>query len=100
MTVELSTLAAILAMASTTALTRLGGLLILRFVTLSPRSKRLLDAIPPAVLAAVVTPTAFATGIAEAVGCLVTALAATRLSMLPSAAIGVVTVAIARAAGL
>ncbi|MCL6706844.1 AzlD domain-containing protein [Pseudomonas sp. R2.Fl] len=100
MTVDLPTLAAILAMAAATVMTRLGGLLILRFVTLSPRSKRLLDAIPPAVLAAVVAPTAFATGIAEAIGCLLTALTATRLSMLPAAAMGVVTVALLRAFGL
>ncbi|OJU68821.1 MAG: hypothetical protein BGO05_14545, partial [Rhizobiales bacterium 63-7] len=65
MTLDLSTLAAILAMAAATILTRISGLVLLRYVTLSKRQKRALGAIPPAVLMAVVTPTALATGIAE-----------------------------------
>lgn len=100
MTLDLATLAAILAMAGATVLTRLGGLLVLRFVALQPRTRRALDAIPPAVLAAVVTPTALSTGLAETIACLATALAALRLPMLPAAAVGVCFVALFRQAGL
>lgn len=100
MTLDLATLAAILAMASMTLLTRLAGLAVLRFATLSPRIRRILDAIPPAVMAAVVTPTALATGPAESIACAVTAVAALRLPMLAAAASGVVTVAVLRSLGL
>jgi len=100
MSLDFSTLAAILAMAVATIATRLAGLLVLRFTVLSPRTRLILDAIPPAVLAAVVTPTALATGLAETIACVVTALAALRLPMLAAAAIGVVAVAILRHAGL
>lgn len=100
MSLDLATLAAILAMAAATILTRLAGLLVLRFASLSPRARLILDAIPPAVLAAVVTPTALATGSAETIACAVTALTALRLPMLAAATIGVVCVAILRSAGL
>jgi uncharacterized membrane protein len=49
---------------------------------------------------AVVAPTALASGIAETLACAVTALAALRLPLLASAAAGVATVAVLRAAGL
>lgn len=100
MTLDLATLAAILAMAGATVLTRLGGLVVLRFVTLQPRTRKALDAIPPAVLAAVVTPTAFSTGVAETLACVVTAIAAMRLPMLSAAGLGVFTVALLRGLGL
>ena len=100
MTVELTTLAAIVAMAAATVLTRLSGLLLLRYVNFSARSRRALDAIPPAVLMAVVAPTALATGPAESAACLVTALAAFRFPMLAAVALGVATVALARFLGL
>ncbi len=100
MTLDLSTLAAILAMAAATILTRISGLVLLRYVTLSKRQKRALGSIPPAVLMAVVTPTALATGLAESIACAVTALAAFRLPMLAAVALGVATVAVLRFAGL
>lgn len=99
MTLDPATLAAILAMMAATIFTRLFGALLINRVTLSPRMEKALNAVPPAVLMAVVTPTAIATGVAETVACAVTALAALRLSLLPSAAIGVVTVALLRAIG-
>jgi uncharacterized membrane protein len=100
MSLDLATLAAILAMAGATVLTRLAGLAVLRFATLTPRARRMLDAIPPAVMVAVVTPTALATGPAESLACAVTALAALRLPMLAAATAGVATVALMRLAGL
>nr|WP_272953637.1 AzlD domain-containing protein [Rhizobium skierniewicense] len=90
----------ILAMAAATIATRMGGLLLLRYVEFIGRTKKALTAVPPAVLMAVVTPTAISTGLAESVACAVTALAATRLSLLPAAATGVVTVAVLRETGL
>ena len=50
------------------------------------------DAIPPAVLIAVIAPSAMATGWAETAAAAVTALAATRLPLLGVVAVGVVAV--------
>ena len=100
MTLHWTTLLAILAMAGATVITRLAGLVVLRTVRLSAAARRVLDAIPPAVLMAVVAPTAFATGLPETLGCAATAIAATRLPILAAATIGVVLVALLRAAGV
>ncbi|SFB46504.1 Uncharacterized membrane protein [Rhizobium sp. NFR07] len=100
MTVELSSFLAILAMAAATMLTRLSGLFLLRHVSLEGPLRAAIEAIPPAVLMAVVAPTALATGIAETIACLVTALAAFRLPMLAAVGLGVTCVALLRAVGL
>ncbi|MCQ1835964.1 AzlD family protein [Neorhizobium galegae] len=100
MTVDLATLVAILSMAAATVLTRLSGLVLIRHVSLEGNRRKAIESIPPAVLMAVVAPTAFATGIAETLACAVTAFAALRLPMLVSVALGVASVAILRALGL
>lgn len=100
MSLDLATLGAILAMAGATVMTRLAGLVVLKFAALTPRARRMLDAIPPAVMVAVVTPTALATGPSESLACAVTAVAALRLPMLAAATAGVVAVALLRLAGL
>lgn len=100
MSVDLTTLVAILAMAAATVLTRLSGLVLIRHVSLDGSRRKAIESIPPAVLMAVVAPTAFATGIAETLACAVTAFAALRLPMLVSVALGVTSVAILRALGL
>jgi uncharacterized membrane protein len=100
MTVDLATFLAILAMAAATILTRISGLFLIRHVSLEGSRRKAIESIPPAVLMAVVAPTAFATGIAETIACGVTAFAALRLPMLVSVALGVVSVAILRALGL
>ena len=100
MSLDLATLGAILAMAGATVMTRLAGLAVLKFAALTPRARRMLDAIPPAVMVAVVTPTALATGPAESLAGAVTAVAALRLPMLAAATAGVVAVALLRLAGL
>ena len=97
MTVDPNVFLAILAMAAATALTRISGLLLIRFVTIGPQERRALEAIPPAVLMAVIAPTALVTGPAETLAVLATALAATRLPLLAAVATGVVVVAVARA---
>lgn len=99
MTLDPVTLAAILAMMAATVFTRLFGALLIGRLTLSANMEKALKTVPPAVLMAVVAPTALATGIAETVACGVTALAALRLPLLPAAGAGVITVALLRAAG-
>ena len=99
MTLELSTLLAILAMAAATVLTRVSGLVLIQRVKLSDRARQVLEAIPPAVLMAVVAPTALMAGVAESIACIVTALAALRLPLLAATAVGVACVAMLRAIG-
>jgi uncharacterized membrane protein len=96
MTLDPHTLLAILAMAVATVLTRIGGLVLIRFVTIGPKQKRALEAIPPAVLMAVIAPTALVTGPAETLATLATALVATRLPLLAAVAAGVIVAAVAR----
>lgn len=96
MSVDLNTLTAILAMAVATVATRIGGLVLIRYVAIGEGQKRALEAIPPAVLMAVIAPTAFVTGPAETIAAAATALAAMRLPLLASVAFGVVSVALLR----
>lgn len=100
MMLELSTLLAIFAMAVPTALIRLSGPFIMRHVKLTKRVQAAMSAVPPAVLMAVVAPTAFMTGIPETVGCCLTAILALRLPLLLATALGVACVALLRFAGL
>lgn len=96
MTVDLDTLLAILAMAAATIATRIAGLVLIRYVTIGENQKRALEAIPPAVLMAVIAPTALVTGPAETIAAAATAVAATKLPLLASVAVGVVSVALLR----
>ncbi|OCP16545.1 MULTISPECIES: AzlD domain-containing protein [unclassified Ensifer] len=96
MTVDPNTLLAIAAMAIATIATRMGGLVLIRFVTIGETQRRALEAIPPAVLMAVIAPTALVTGPAETIAAVITALVAMRLPLLAAVAAGVVTVAILR----
>jgi uncharacterized membrane protein len=100
MTLDLNTFLAILAMAAATVLTRVSGIFLLRYLSIGEEMREALDAIPPAVLMAVIAPTALATGWAETIACAVTALAATRLPLLLSVAVGVGTVVVLRMVGL
>lgn len=96
MTLELSTFIAILAMTVATVFTRVSGLVLIQKVRLSPAARQVLEAIPPAVLMAVVAPTAFMTGWAETAACALTALLALRLPLLAATAVGVICVALLR----
>lgn len=100
MSLDPATLATIFAMMAATVFTRFSGAFLVRRLNLGVGAEKALATVPPAVLMAVVAPTAFATGWPETVGCLVVALAALRLSLLPAAALGVVSVSLLRAAGL
>jgi uncharacterized membrane protein len=85
-------LLAILGMAIVTYATRVAGLALAGRLDLSPRAQAAFDAIPPAVLVAVIAPSALATGWAETGAAVLTALAATRLPLLGVVAVGVVAV--------
>ncbi|ANM09919.1 MULTISPECIES: AzlD family protein [unclassified Rhizobium] len=100
MTLDLNIMIAILAIAAATVFTRVAGLLLVRHVEMDERRRTAIESIPPAVLMAVIAPTAFAAGWAETLACAVTAIAARRLPMLASIVIGVATVALLRTAGL
>ena len=96
MTVDPLTLAAIVVMAVATYFTRVAGFLVAGRLRLEGRAEAAFDAIPPAVLVAVIAPTALATGWPETVAAGVAAVAATRLPILATIALGVVAVVILR----
>lgn len=85
-------LLAFLGMAIVTYATRIAGLALAGRLSLSPRAQAAFDAIPPAVLVAVIAPSALATGWAETAAAGIAALAATRLPLLAVVAVGVVAV--------
>jgi branched chain amino acid efflux pump len=87
------TLLAILGMALATYATRVSGLYLMRGVTVKGRLKAALDALPPAILMAVIAPTVLATGAAETLAAVITAGAAfLRLPLVVTIIIGVVSV--------
>jgi uncharacterized membrane protein len=97
MTLDPITLVAILVMAVITYLTRIAGIFVAGRLALHGRAKAAFDAIPPAVLVAVIAPMALATGWRETLAALLTAVAATRLPLLGTIATGVVAVVVLRA---
>ena len=96
MSLDPITLAAILAMALVTYATRAAGLLLADRLAFSGRAKAAFDAIPAAVLVAVIAPSALATGWPETGAAAATALAATRLPLLATIAVGVAAVVVLR----
>ena len=98
MSLDPITFAAILAMAAVTYFTRIAGLFVADRLVLTGRAKAAFDAIPPAVLVAVIAPTALTTGPAETAAAAVTVLAATRLPLLATVAVGVAAIVLLRMA--
>lgn len=86
----------ILAMAGVTYLTRIGGDLLMRGRVLSPRMTAALNAVPPAVLTAVIAPSVLTAGLAEAIAGAVTLAAAFRLPLLVTVAVGLGVVVLLR----
>ncbi len=95
MTPELATWAAIAAMAAVTFATRAAGLLLAHRIPQQGRTRAALDALPAAVLIAVIAPAATA-GPAEIAAMVLTVLAASRLPLLAVVAVGVVSVTVLR----
>ena len=98
MTLDIATAIAILAMGIATYATRVAGFWLVRHVNLSTRAMTALDAVPGAILMAVITPMVFTTGPAETVAAIITAFAAFRLPLLGVAAVGVIAVVLLRLA--
>ena len=94
-------LTAILGMGLATYATRLSGLLLMRGVVVKGRAKAALDALPPSVLMAVITPTVLMTGKAETLAAIITAIAAImRLPLLATMVIGIGSVWALKAFGI
>lgn len=91
------TWAAILGMAAITYATRIAGLALSGRLVLSGRAKAAFDAIPAAVLTAVIAPGVLASGWPEALAGAAAALAATRLPLIATIAVGVGAVVALRA---
>lgn len=89
------TLIAILAMTLATYATRISGLVVGRYLPREGRLKHALDALPPAVLTAVIAP-AVLSGPAEMIAGTVTLVMALRFSLFPSMIVGVFTIVICR----
>lgn len=86
----------IAAMAAATYATRIGGMLVGSYIPRTGRVKQALDALPAAVLTALIIPEVTA-GPAEMVAGAVTVLAAWRLPMIAAIAVGMACVAVLRA---
>ncbi len=94
-------LLAIIGMGLATYTTRISGLLLMRGVVVEGRLKAALDAVPPSVLMAVITPTVLMTGKAESLAAIATALAAfLRAPLLVTILVGMVSVVGLRWLGL
>jgi uncharacterized membrane protein len=88
---------AILGMALTTYATRLAGYWLLQGTEIKGRFKAALEAVPPAILTAVIAPTVFLQGPAEMISGAITLTAALfKLPLLATIAIGVGSVAVLR----
>jgi uncharacterized membrane protein len=90
------TVVVILAMAVATYATRIAGMLVGARLPRTGRVKQAFDAVPAAVLTALIAP-AVTAGTAEMVAGAVTVLAATRLPMLAAIGVGIACVALLRA---
>ncbi|MGH6874938.1 MAG: AzlD family protein [Aestuariivirgaceae bacterium] len=91
------TLLTIAGMALATYATRAGGFALMHFMNVKGRLKAALDAMPPAILMAVIAPTVFATGVAETLAAIITAIAAiARLPLIAVVVIGVLSVVLLR----
>ena len=97
MTLDPTTLLAIVLMSIVTYLTRIAGLALPANLKLSPRARAAFDAIPPAVLVAVIAPTVLATGWRESLAAVAAMIAATKLPLLGVVGVGVAAIVLLRA---
>lgn len=86
----------IVLMAITTYLTRISGFLLLRNKTLSPRMQYVMESMPGCVLISVIAPVFVSKDPATLVALAITAIAATRLSLLSTVCIGVASAGLLR----
>lgn len=98
MEIDALTLLAIAGMSVVTYATRAGGFAFMGLVKVRGRLKAALEAMPAAILMAVIAPTVFATGLAETLAGLITAAAAIfRLPLISVVIVGVASVVALRA---
>ncbi len=90
------TVATILLMATVTYLTRVSGYLLLRNRTLSRHATAVMEATPGCVLISVIAPHFVSSRPTDLLSLAITLLAATRLSVLPTILIGVVSAGLLR----
>jgi uncharacterized membrane protein len=91
------TILAILGMALATYATRASGLYLMRGVVVKGRLKAALDALPPAILMAVIAPTILTTGPAESTAAILTAAVAfMRAPLVVTVLTGVISVVLLR----
>ncbi|MBL8589093.1 MAG: AzlD domain-containing protein [Methylobacteriaceae bacterium] len=96
MNVSTEALATILVMAATTFATRFAGFLLPAKLDLSPRAQAAFEAIPAAVLIALVAPTMLATGWRETLASVIAMIAATRAPLIPVVIAGVAAIVLLR----
>jgi uncharacterized membrane protein len=94
--IDFATLLVILSMASVTYLTRILGFVALRDRALSGRAKAVMEAVPGCVLISVIAPAFVSDRPANLMALAITLLAATRLQLLPTVLIGVVSAGLLR----
>ena len=97
MSLDGPTILAIFAMAAVTYATRLAGFALVRRLALTGRARLALEAMPGAVLVALVAPAILTQGPADALAGALTVGAALRLPMLAVVVVGVVSAAVLRA---
>lgn len=96
--IDTSSIMGIAGMGIATYATRVSGFYLLRGMKVSGRFKAALDALPPAVLMAVIAPVILTTGMAESIAAAITAAAAYfRLPLAVTIIIGIVSVVVLRA---
>ena len=93
-----ATLIAILCIAITTYLTRVLGYVLLKNETLTPSQKQVLEVVPGCVLISVIAPYFVRDNPADMIAIVVTLIAASRLSLLPTVIISMSTAAFLRMA--
>lgn len=94
--IDTASLLTIVLMATVTYLTRIGGYVVLRNRTLSPRATAVMEAAPGCVLISVIAPDFVSDNPADLLALAITFLAATRLSMLPTVVIGIASAGLLR----
>lgn len=97
MSISATALAAILLMAMATYLTRIGGVLLIQYVPVRGRLATALEAMPGAILIAVIAPIAFASGWPETLAAGIVLLAAIKLPTALVVLIGMASAGLLRA---
>ena len=94
--IDSANLLTIVAMASVTYFTRIGGYILLRNRQLRPRAMAVMDAAPGCVLISVIAPNFVSSNPADLIALALTVAAATRLPLLPTVLIGVISAGLLR----